>query len=62
MHVSESFKSWEKQMEREILGFFVRLGAREAPESWRAESSDDDNGMLRQDATDNRSKQKIGAC
>lgn len=37
MSVSEHLRLWEKQVERELLGFFVSLGAREVPENWRAE-------------------------
>lgn len=37
MSVSEHLKQWERQMEHVLLGFFVRLGEREIPESWQAE-------------------------
>lgn len=61
MHVSESLKSWEKQMEREILGFFVHMGAREAPESWRAELGESSE-IPQQGSTDEAPKREVRAC
>lgn len=37
MTVTLQFKSWEKRIEHILLSFFLRIGAREAPENWRGE-------------------------
>jgi hypothetical protein len=37
MTLTEPPKSWEKRIVDTLLGFFLRLGARETPENWRGE-------------------------
>lgn len=39
MRVTENLRAFEKAVEKEIVAFFIRLGAGEAPESWRADLS-----------------------
>lgn len=33
----ERLKQWEKQLENLLASFYMRLGAKEAPENWRGE-------------------------